>query len=243
MVIALVLTCVGVAHAGRFKVGLWGGTVGVSNTGVDRIVTSFGTPTAKYTVKGMTLDSIDRSSLYGFDAGYEFYPNFVAGARVFQLSSIQAISSNGIAFNPFTGVTGSYTIDFNMAMTPLLVGGALTLPVTEKISFTGQIYIGYALTEARLNIRESASGLVGDVFTGSANDLSFSGSGTASDVSGEFRYALSSRASLSAGLHLFSAKASGLSGSDPSTLPDRSDSTLAIDYNNIVFTLGMTLSF
>jgi hypothetical protein len=231
VVIALVLTCAGVAHAERFKVGLWGGTVGVSNTGVDRFVTSFGTQVGKYTVKGTTLDSIARSSLYGLDAGYEFYPNFVIGARIFQLSSVQDISSNGIAFNPFTGVTGEYDINFDMAMTPLLVGGALTLPITEKFAFTGQVYLGYALTEARLGVRER----------GLTNELSFSGSGTASDVSGELRYALSSRASLSAGLHLFAAKASDLSGS--AAWPNNSSSTLAIDYNNVSFTLGMNLSF
>ncbi|MHB9154240.1 MAG: hypothetical protein ACYC5N_00940 [Endomicrobiales bacterium] len=236
------------AFAERFKTSLWGAFGVVSMTELSLLTTDgFGNLSSKYTLKGATIDDIISSAACGFDAGYEFFPGLVFGGRIAALKNSLNMDSGTVVL-PVTGGTGRYRIKMETSITPLMVGGSFTQPLGGRFSIAGLLYIGYALSSADITFRASSPDVRNLLFPFSGSDeiLSFSGSGIASDVSGEVRYHFSDHVSVGAAAHLIMVQISELKSGQGApygyaTDGSSANSVLSFEYNN--FSLGLSLNF
>jgi hypothetical protein len=243
----VVLLAHAVAGAQGFRVGAWQAYGLVNMADVNRyIVDSFNNLQATYGVVNGTFGDITSATAQGLDAGYEFYPGLILGARLAQVRCSPGTIAGTVTTNPVTGRVGNFRISLDSSVIPYMVGGSLRLGEGTRFSFAFAVYLGYALGSARLNLADSLGVL------GTTSNISLQGSGIADDVSGELRYKLTDALALGLSAHLMTARIAqmdftqdipdaGVAGG--TAFRDQRNNVLAFDYSNIALGIGLYLSF
>ena len=236
-----------VLDAQGFQAGVWQAYGLVNMTDLNRyIVDSFNNLEASYGMTDGSLSEITTASIVGLDAGYEFYPGLVIGARIGQMRVSEGRLAGTINNNPSTGQTGPFVITFNSSLVPYMVGGQLRLGQGTRFSFSGAVYFGYAVSTADFNYSDSLGAF------GIGSNVPLQGSGVCDDVSGELRYRISANVALGASLHLMTARISSVSPasdipeanlSSGELFRDQRNSVLVLDYSNVAAALGLYFSF
>lgn len=210
------------------------------------IVDSYNNLVNSYRLADGSLNEITNCTVNGLDAGYEFYPGFVIGARLGQMRVSQGKLSGIINSNPKTGRTGPFAITFDSTLVPYMVGGSLRLAEGNRFSFAFAVYLGYALATAKFDFSDSLGAF------GLSGDMPLQGSGVCDDVSGEVRYKLSDALALGADVHLMNARISSMTLTKDvpeaglaagSTFRDQRHSVLSFDYGTIAAGIGLYFSF